>query len=302
MLVLDSSHGHSQGVLDALQAGAQALPFDARSSPATWRRRRARGTSSSAAPTPSRSASARARSARRASSPAPGVPQVHAIRECAKATRGTEVPLIADGGIKFSGDVTKALAAGAHLVMIGSLLAGTEESPGETILYQGRTFKAYRGMGRSAAMKAGLVRPLLPGVDGDRARGQCRTGRSPSSCPKESRGWCPTRAASRGSSRQLTGGVRSGMGLAGCASIEELRTKSQAHPDHVRGPEGVPRPRRDHHQGSAELPPGGRLAVRYFFLFFSFSAASLAHLSCRSFRTASSRRDSSDSSPDARGR
>jgi len=84
-----------------------------------------------------------------------GVPQIHAIRECAKATRNTKVPLIADGGIKFSGDVTKALAAGAHLVMIGSLLAGTEESPGETILYQGRTFKAYRGMGSLGAMKAG---------------------------------------------------------------------------------------------------------------------------------------------------
>src|SRR5579862_5552635 len=81
-----------------------------------------------------------------------GVPQITAIAECAKATRGSGVPLIADGGIKFSGDVTKAIAAGADCVMIGSLLAGTEESPGETILYQGRTFKSYRGMGSMGAM------------------------------------------------------------------------------------------------------------------------------------------------------
>ena len=81
-----------------------------------------------------------------------GVPQITAIAECAKATQNTGVPLIADGGIKFSGDVTKAIAAGADCVMIGSLLAGTEESPGETILYQGRTFKSYRGMGSTGAM------------------------------------------------------------------------------------------------------------------------------------------------------
>src|SRR5689334_19930677 len=84
-----------------------------------------------------------------------GVPQITAIAECAKATAGSGVPLIADGGIKFSGDVTKAIAAGADCVMIGSLLAGTEESPGETILYQGRTFKSYRGMGSMGAMAQG---------------------------------------------------------------------------------------------------------------------------------------------------
>src|SRR5580700_8727994 len=84
-----------------------------------------------------------------------GVPQITAIAECAKATRGTGVPVIADGGIKYSGDVTKAIAAGADCVMIGSLLAGTEESPGETILYQGRTFKSYRGMGSMGALAQG---------------------------------------------------------------------------------------------------------------------------------------------------
>src|SRR5206468_12154183 len=83
------------------------------------------------------------------------VPQITAIRECARAAEGTGVPIIADGGIKFSGDITKAIAAGASCVMIGSLFAGTEEAPGETILYQGRTFKSYRGMGSSAAMEEG---------------------------------------------------------------------------------------------------------------------------------------------------
>ena len=84
-----------------------------------------------------------------------GVPQITAIAECSRAAQGSGVPLIADGGIKFSGDITKALAAGASAVMIGSLFAGTEESPGETILYQGRTFKSYRGMGSLGAMEAG---------------------------------------------------------------------------------------------------------------------------------------------------
>src|SRR5207244_11830659 len=84
-----------------------------------------------------------------------GVPQLTAIIEAARAAQGTAVPLIADGGIKYSGDISKALAAGASCVMIGSLFAGTEESPGETILYQGRTFKSYRGMGSTGAMEAG---------------------------------------------------------------------------------------------------------------------------------------------------
>src|SRR5439155_23683480 len=84
-----------------------------------------------------------------------GVPRIRAISECSRATRDAGVPLIADGGIKYSGDVTKAIAAGADCVMIGSLLAGTDESPGETILFQGRTFKTYRGMGSMGAMSQG---------------------------------------------------------------------------------------------------------------------------------------------------
>src|SRR5213076_2793338 len=84
-----------------------------------------------------------------------GVPQITAVMECARAAEKHDVPIISDGGIKFSGDMTKALAAGAHVVMIGSLFAGTDEAPGETILFQGRTYKVYRGMGSIGAMRAG---------------------------------------------------------------------------------------------------------------------------------------------------
>ena len=89
-----------------------------------------------------------------------GVPQITAIAECSRATRENAVPLVSDGGVKFSGDITKAVAAGADAVMIGSLFAGTDESPGETILFQGRTFKSYRGMGSMGAMSQGAHRPV----------------------------------------------------------------------------------------------------------------------------------------------
>ena len=96
-----------------------------------------------------------------------GVPQITAIAEAARAVRDSNVPIIADGGIKYSGDITKAIAAGAGCVMIGSLLAGTEESPGETILYQGRSFKAYRGMGSLAAMAQGSSERYFQTTDND---------------------------------------------------------------------------------------------------------------------------------------
>ena len=164
-----------------------------------------------------------------------GVPQIHAIRECAKAVRGTRIPLIADGGIKFSGDVTKAIAAGAHLVMVGSLLAGTEESPGETILYQGRTFKAYRGMGSLGAMKAGSSdRYFQESVEtdtpsgGNSASGNHNGGGSLSKLvPEGIEGMVPYKGSVEALVHQLTGGVRSGMGLAGCPTIEDLRSKAR---------------------------------------------------------------------------
>jgi len=145
-----------------------------------------------------------------------GVPQVTAILECARAARPAGVPVIADGGIKFSGDVTKAIAAGASAVMIGSLFAGTEESPGETILYQGRSFKSYRGMGSMGAMTAG---------SGDR---YAQEGETPSKMVAEGiEGRVPYKGMLAEVVTQLVGGLRSGMGYCGCAAIEELQTKAQ---------------------------------------------------------------------------
>ncbi len=117
-----------------------------------------------------------------------GMPQVTAVAEAARATAGTGIPVIADGGIKFSGDLVKAIAAGASSVMIGSLFAGTDESPGELILRQGRSFKSYRGMGSIGAMKAGLEGPLLPGATSSPPTSWFR---------RASRGWCPTRGRCR---------------------------------------------------------------------------------------------------------
>jgi IMP dehydrogenase len=147
-----------------------------------------------------------------------GVPQVTAILDCARAAAEHGVPVIADGGIKFSGDITKALAAGAHAVMIGSLFAGTEESPGETILYQGRTFKVYRGMGSLSAMASGSADRYF----------QEDNGQSLSKLvPEGIEGMVPYKGSVHQMLPQLTGGLSSGMGLAGCATIEELRTKAR---------------------------------------------------------------------------
>jgi len=143
-----------------------------------------------------------------------GVPQITAIMECAKAARTSGVPLIADGGVKYSGDITKAIAAGATTVMIGSLFAGTEESPGETILYQGRTFKSYRGMGSMGAMSQGSTD---------------RYSQDPNAklVPEGIEGRVPYKGLVADMVYQLVGGVRAGMGYCGCASIEELQQKAQ---------------------------------------------------------------------------
>ncbi len=145
-----------------------------------------------------------------------GVPQITAIQACARACREADVPLIADGGIKFSGDITKALAAGADTVMIGSLFAGVEESPGEQILYQGRTFKAYRGMGSLGAMKQG---------EGARDR-YFQTGEELTKLvPEGIEGMVPFKGPVAAQLTQLVGGLRAGMGLAGAPTIRELQDK-----------------------------------------------------------------------------
>lgn len=145
-----------------------------------------------------------------------GVPQITAIREAARAAKGTGVPLIADGGIKYSGDITKAIAAGASVVMIGGLFAGTEESPGETILYQGRTFKSYRGMGSLGAMEAGSAdRYAQEGAD----RGK--------SVPEGVEGRVPYKGSLGALVDQMVGGLRSGMGYCGVCNLKELQERGQ---------------------------------------------------------------------------
>jgi IMP dehydrogenase len=145
-----------------------------------------------------------------------GVPQITAIMEASRAAQGTDVPVIADGGIKFSGDISKAIAAGASCVMIGGLFAGTEEAPGETILYQGRTFKSYRGMGSTAAMEDGSA---------DRY-GQESVERG-KSVPEGVEGRVPYKGSLAALTDQLVGGLKSGMGYAGAATLKELTLKSK---------------------------------------------------------------------------
>jgi len=164
-----------------------------------------------------------------------GVPQITAIAEAFRACKDAGVPVIADGGIKFSGDIAKALAAGASSVMIGSLFAGTEESPGETILYQGRTFKSYRGMGSLAAMAAGSSERYAQGAerDADSSTGMMEEeeGRSANRLaklvPEGIEGRVPYRGHLAAMVHQLVGGLRSGMGYAGCNTICELQQKAK---------------------------------------------------------------------------
>jgi IMP dehydrogenase len=145
-----------------------------------------------------------------------GMPQLTAIMDCAKALSGTGIPIIADGGVKFSGDITKALAAGASSVMIGGLLAGTEESPGETVLYQARTYKVYRGMGSLGAMEKG-------GTDR-----YFQSGRPMSKLvPEGIEGRVPYKGTLSGVIYQLVGGVKSGMGYCGCRTIVDLQSNAR---------------------------------------------------------------------------
>src|ERR1700675_228730 len=146
-----------------------------------------------------------------------GVPQLSAIMEAARAAEGTGVPIIADGGIKYSGDITKAIAAGASCVMIGSLFAGTEEAPGETILYQGRTFKSYRGMGSTGAMNAGSDRYSV-------VQDSTESGKS---VPEGVEGRVAYKGPLGGLTDQLVGGLKSGMGYVGARNLKELTEKSK---------------------------------------------------------------------------
>jgi IMP dehydrogenase len=146
-----------------------------------------------------------------------GVPQITAIMDCRKVADKAGIPIVADGGVKFSGDVTKAVASGASSVMIGSLFAGTEESPGEVVLYQGRSYKVYRGMGSLSAMKAGSKDRYF----------QESVQQTEKLVPEGIEGRVPYRGKLSNMLYQLVGGLRSGMGYTGSRTIEDLHAKAR---------------------------------------------------------------------------
>lgn len=216
VLVLDSSHGHSKGVLEGAEVLKNAFP-DVQmivgnvATPQGTEALIERGADAvKVGIGPGSICTTRIVTGA-------GVPQVTAIAECSRAAEKKGIPIIADGGIRFSGEIVKAIAAGAQSVMIGSLFAGTQEAPGETILYQGRTFKAYRGMGSLGAMKAGSADRYF------------QEGEAPLSklVPEGIEGMVPFKGNLENAVTQLVGGLRSGMGLTGCANIAELRKKAQ---------------------------------------------------------------------------
>jgi IMP dehydrogenase len=147
-----------------------------------------------------------------------GVPQITAVDNVAKALEGTGVPLIADGGIRYSGDIAKAIAAGAYSIMVGSMFAGTEEAPGEVELFQGRSYKSYRGMGSLGAMT---------GAEGSSDRYFQEGSKADKLVPEGIEGRVPFKGSLAPVVHQLLGGIRSSMGYTGCADIAEMRTKPE---------------------------------------------------------------------------
>ena len=214
VLVLDSSHAHSRGVLNAIAAVRDRFPETSiiAGNVATADGARelvARGVNGiKVGIGPGSICTTRVVTGA-------GVPQITAILECSRAADEQGVPVIADGGVRFSGDLTKSLAAGASAVMIGSLFAGTEESPGETILYQGRTYKAHRGMGSLSAMAKGSAERYFQSEDGGLQK----------LVPEGIEGMVPYKGSVHQMVGQLTGGLRQGLGLSGSAGVAELRQR-----------------------------------------------------------------------------
>ena len=216
VIVIDSSHAHSRGVLDATASVREAFPDVGLivGNVATGGGARAlvdRGVDAVKV-----GIGAGSICTTRVVTGA-GMAQVTAIMECTEVASTAGVPVIADGGVRFSGDLTKAIAAGAHSIMVGSLLAGTEESPGETILYQGRTYKAYRGMGSLSAMTKGSADRYFQDDSEPLSK----------LVPEGIEGMVPYKGSVHQMITQLTGGLRQGMGLSGCSDIAELRTKAR---------------------------------------------------------------------------
>jgi IMP dehydrogenase len=215
VIVIDTAHGHSKDVIDAIKDTKKNFPRcelvagNIATSEATISLIKAGVDAVKVGMGPGSICTTRVVSG-------VGVPQVTAIQECYKVARKYGVPIVADGGVKFSGDITKALAAGADTVMIGSLFAGTDESPGETVLYQGRSYKVYRGMGSIEAMKRGSK-------DRYAQYGEEET----KLVPEGIEGRIPYRGSLSANIYQLIGGLRAGMGYLGCQSIRELKRKTK---------------------------------------------------------------------------
>ena len=226
VLAIDSAHGHSTRVLDAIRAVKAKLPeldliagnvgtFDGACELA-----KAGADAIKVGIGPGSICTTRVVTGA-------GVPQITAVAEAYRATKDAQVPVIADGGIKYSGDITKALAAGASAVMIGSMFAGTDESPGEMILYQGRTFKSYRGMGSIGAMAAGSSERYFQSIEGEASTYGEDSNRLAKLVPEGIEGRVPYRGSVSMIVNQMVGGLKSGMGYCGAGTIPELLQKTR---------------------------------------------------------------------------
>jgi IMP dehydrogenase len=216
IVVVDTAHGHSQGVIDAVKGIKKKFPDldvvagNIATAEAARDLIRAGADCVKVGIGPGSICTTRMVSGA-------GVPQITAVMECVKEADKSGTPCIADGGIKFSGDITKALAAGASCVMIGGLFAGTDESPGETILYQGRTYKTYRGMGSIGAMERGSKDRYFQAHEEERGK----------LVPEGVEGRVPYKGPLAASVLQLIGGLRAGMGYTGCENIKALKTRAK---------------------------------------------------------------------------
>lgn len=215
-LTLDSAHGHSQGILDVLKRirtqypNIQVIAGNVATAEGAKALAKAGANAVKVGIGPGSICTTRIISG-------VGVPQVSAIMDCAKALRGSDVTVIADGGIKFSGDIVKAIAAGADVVMIGSLFAGTAESPGDTVLYQGRSYKLYRGMGSLGAMKKGSKDRYFQADEAEAGK----------LVPEGIEGRVAYKGTVSSTIYQLLGGLRSGMGYCGVKDLKELQSKTE---------------------------------------------------------------------------
>lgn len=216
VIVIDTSHGHSTGVLDAVRATKKNFPKceliagNVATGEGTLALIKAGVDAVKIGVGPGSICTTRIIAG-------VGVPQMSAIRDAYKIGKANNIPIIADGGIKYSGDIVKALAAGAHTVMIGSFFAGTEESPGETVLYQGRSYKVYRGMGSLEAMKMGSKDRYYQDEQESNAK----------LVPEGIEGRVPYRGPISAGIHQLLGGIKAGMGYVGCRTIPELHQKAR---------------------------------------------------------------------------